>query len=755
MAETVRTVCDPNCIARPRCGIDAMVEDGRIVSIRPSEYPKQFDIKSRICMMGMSRLEYQYHEDRLLQPLKRVGERGEGRWEPISWDEAIELFVEARNAVSERHGNRAVLYSQYTGAYGLLSRGAANRYAALTGASVMSLLRGGFDYGVIKGLEYTFGFEATSFWTRNGHAFADASNSELVLLWGANPVVTRSVDYSPLNVARRDGTKLICIDPRRTATADISDQWISPRPGTDGALALAMLNRIVAADKIDRKFLMEHTNTPFLVRCDTGALLRAADIRQEGGDEFTVWCDASGAPQALSTAQRPQLRFRGELRLADGTTVPVASAFELLACMASEYTTEVAAEIAGIPADVIANLADDFARARPAAIRAGFGLDHYYFSDLSMRAIAALAVVTGNVGKPGTGVMINAGDKVAPVVGRSFYSPDDLAPHHVFNLMEADAAVVHGTPFEIKMECVSFGNPFNQGKPNSNRVTSEYLGKLDYLVVIDHFMTETAKYADLVLPACTIFERLDMVVDRVIQLQQPAVAPEGQAKSDFDIFRLIAERTGYGDYFAKKPEEYLDEVLRASPDLGGATYADLAAEKVISPFTDNTPHICFADLQFPTPSGRIEIYCEQLLQFGAELPYYKEPVEASPKNALFEQFPLVLLSPHSRTRIHSTFANMRSIRKPDEPIAEVSASDAASRGLQDGDLIEIFNNRGRLVIRCKVNDRVRPGCVVVEEGYWVSEFVDGNLYSLINDNFSPTALTYVHNDVLVEIRKAP
>jgi len=135
------------------------------------------------------------------------------------------------------------------------------------------------------------------------------------------------------------------------------------------------------------------------------------------------------------------------------------------------------------------------------------------------------------------------------------------------------------------------------------------------------------------------------------------------------------------------------------------------------------------------------------------LPYYKQPVEASPANPLFANYPLVLLSPHSKTRIHSSFANMRSIRKPDQPIVSISQPDATARKLASGDMAEIVNARGRVVIRCEVDERVRPGCVVIEEGYWVSEFVEGDLYSLINDNWSPTALTYPHNDVLVEMTK--
>jgi molybdopterin-containing oxidoreductase family molybdopterin binding subunit len=322
----------------------------------------------------------------------------------------------------------------------------------------------------------------------------------------------------------------------------------------------------------------------------------------------------------------------------------------------------------------------------------------------------------------------------------------------MFSMMEADAAVTQSKPYPIKMECIAFGNPFNQGKPNRRKVIDEYITRLEFVVVIDHFMTDTARYADLVLPACTIFEKCDIVVDRFIHLQQPAVTPAGEAKSDLEIFSLLAQRIGHGDYFSKTAEEYIDEILKASP--GGFTYEMLAKDKVLSPWDDLTPHVCFADLEFPTASGRIELYCEQLLSFGAELPYYKEPIEASPKNPLYKNYPLVFLSPHSRSRIHSTFANMKTTKQDPEPIVSISSKDATDRKIADRDIVELFNDRGRMKIRCRVDDRVRPGCVIVEEGYWTNEFLDGDMYSLCHDYFNPTGLTYVQNDVLVEMRGA-
>jgi molybdopterin-containing oxidoreductase family molybdopterin binding subunit len=323
-----------------------------------------------------------------------------------------------------------------------------------------------------------------------GRRVEDAVNSELILIWGGNPVVTRSVDYSPLKEARRNGTKLICIDPTRSATSDICDSWITLRPGTDGALALALLNQIIDTKAIDESFLLQHTNAPFLVRLDVGTLLRESDLSANGSAEYVVWCVDRNIPVPISSVRSLELSGRYSVTMSDGQKVDVASVFELLRELAAEHTAEAASQITDVPADTIRNLAAAVANAKPAAIRAGYGIDRYYFSDLTMRAIAALAIVTGNIGKPGGGVSINGGDKVAPIRARSFYSPDGKAPHRMFGIMQADAAVTRGVPYPIKMECISFGNPFNQGKPNRQKVISEYIDQLEFITVIDHFMTD-------------------------------------------------------------------------------------------------------------------------------------------------------------------------------------------------------------------------------------------------------------------------
>ena len=749
MAIKARSVCDPNCHANPKCGLSATIEDGRIIAVEAANYPVP-GYEKRICLMGSARLEYQYHPDRLRIPLKRIGARGEGQWEEITWDEAVHMFVDMQKKISGKYGSRAVAFSQASGAFGLLTRGSPLRYAGLTDAT--ALRPSGVDYGVAKGLEYMFGVNAASFFASGGHSLDDTSNSRLTILWGNNPAVTRSVDHVPLKTARKSGTTLICIDPVNSETAKLCDEWISLRPGSDGALAMSMVNEIIRNELYDRMFLINHTNMPFFVNLDNGRLLRESDISQDGADECMVWCSTAGSLVPLSRAKSPELGASCSVILAGGSDIRAESVFNLVRNLAREFQTAKAATITGVNAETIALLAVRYAEADPAAIRVGYGIDRWYNSDLTARAIATLACLCGYIGIPGGGISLVDGGQSVPVRGSHFYAPEGRLPNFL-SMMEADEAVREGNPYPIKMECISLGNPFNQLKPNRARVLKEYISSLEFITVIDHFMTDTAKFADLVLPACTIFERKDIVVDKFIQLQQKIVEPAGEAKTDFEIFQAFAAAYGIGNYFDKSPEEYIDSMLQTdSPLLQGVDLKRLETEKVIYPWPMDEPFVGFRDRIFPTKSARIEVFKEDLVEYGAELPDYREPVEASPDNPLFNQYPLVLLSSHSRYRIHSTFANLEKVkRREPEPVVRIHHADARHRSIQDGDIVEVSNDRGRVIIKCSLDDAVREGCVIIGEGHWIDQFIEGDPYSLTHDHYSPTTENYAHYDVLVEV----
>lgn len=748
-----RTVCDPNCHANPHCGLNATVEDGKVIAVEPANYPVP-EFENRICMMGRSRAEYQNSPDRLRTPLRRVGKRGEGQWEPISWDEAATLFTDNHKRIAEQYGTKAITFTSASGSFSLLNRGSPRRYAALTDASVTTVASA-FDVGVPKGLEYMFGLPASTYFLPGGHEFADAVNSDVILIWGLNAAITRSMDYAPLKEAKKSGTKLICIDPTRSETAGWCDEWLSLRPGTDGALALALAHWIIENDKIDRDFLIQHTDMPFLVNTDDGSLLREKQLVHSGSDQPMVWCDEIHAPALASDARKVALSHRGKIHTLDGSKFNVQSVFSLHQEMVASYTAEATENITGISAEAIVKLASEYANAKPGAIRVGYGIDRYYHVDTTARSIALLTCLTGNIGIAGGGMSLMEGMEGPPVRGRSFYAPDGKHPT-VRTFAEVDSAVRKGVPYPIKMECISLGNPYIQAKPGYANTLQSYLEGLEFIAVIDHFMTDTARWADLVLPACTIFERDDVVVDRMIQLQQRMVEPEGEAKSDFHIFGLFAEKMGLGEYFCESPEHYIASALESDdPLMKDVSTQRLQKEKVLHPLEGRPPFIGFKDLKFRTKSGRIECYKEELRPYGSEMAVYREPIEASPKNPLFKKYPLVLLSAHSRNRIHSTFANLDMMQKKEpEPVVRINPVDANTRGVLEGDIVAVHNDRGSLKIKCTMDDKIRTGTVLIEEGHWIDQFIEGDPYSLLHDQTNPTNDNYFHYDVLVEIKNA-
>jgi anaerobic dimethyl sulfoxide reductase subunit A len=421
--------------------------------------------------------------------------------------------------------------------------------------------------------------------------------------------------------------------------------------------------------------------------------------------------------------------------------------------LCTSYCAERAAEITGVPVRVIRDLARELIARKPASIRIGYGVDRWYNSDYTARAVANLVVATGNIGIPGGGISVHDGTYSAPLNLKPFRAPGgkEAATLNAILLM---SAIEHGQPFPVRALWLSGSNMFNQTSANRSRVIDSILPQLKLIVVVDHFMTDTAELADIVLPACTIFEKLDLVAGNFFQLQQKAVEPEGESKSDFDIFAGLARQMGLGAYFDRQPEDYLKEMLATQHSLlEGVTFERLQNEGVVFLNRPRQPYVAFRDFRFQTPSGRIELYKEELVEHGAELPHYRDPIEASPKNALYARFPLTLLFSHSRYRIHSTFANMPMLKKIEpEPFVEMHPTDAQQRNITEDQFVRVYNDRGFVQLRCRLTPDLRPGVAVIPEGTWVKDFSAGDPYSLTHELVSPTSENYAFFDTLVEIQ---
>jgi len=292
--------------------------------------------------------------------------------------------------------------------------------------------------------------------------------------------------------------------------------------------------------------------------------------------------------------------------------------------------------------------------------------------------------------------------------------------------------------------------------PNTNRVTSELLPNLELLVVCDLFMTESAKYADYVLPVASFFECTDLcradLQHPYLQIQQKVIEPLHESRSDFQIAAELGRKMGYGEYFNKTEEQYIEEILASGhPTMEGISVDTLKQGPVMARPLERPQ-------QLGTPTGRVEFYVDSLKQFGQELPIYLEPVESA-RSEKAKSYPLTLLSTHPESRVHSTLANIPSLlKKVPEPALQINPLDAEPRSIVDGGVVRVFNDRGQLKARAELSTGIKPGVVNITEGWWPQQYIEGHLNQLTHDRINPVQQHILQPnaafyDVLVEVER--
>jgi molybdopterin-containing oxidoreductase family molybdopterin binding subunit len=542
---------------------------------------------------------------------------------------------------------------------------------------------------------------------------------------------------------KKEGCRLIVIDPRLTTTASRADEYIPIRPGTDGALALAMIHVVLEQGLQDEGFIVENTVGPLLVRSDNGLFLRESNLIQDGSEQrFMVFDKDTGRAQPWDTpGVTPALT--GDYSIGGTECRP---AYQLLADMVKEYSPEKVSEITDVPRQVIRRLATSYATQKPSCIYRGMGMQRSFYADLAWRAINTLAAITGNINlKRPSGFVLNT---------RSLFLPG--GPYKRIPILMLYDAIAKGEPLTIKALWFAAENFVNQ-LPNTNRIINELFPRLELIVVSDFFMTATAKYADYVLPASSFYECADVHITSAqniyLQLQQKVIEPLYESKSDFQIAAELGRRMGFGEYFDKSEEGYIEELLTSGhPTMEGITLEKLR-ECPVAPKPLERPQ------EFRTPTGRIEFYVERLKSLGQELPIYLEPVESA-RSEKAKAYPLSLLSTHPRQRVHSCMANIPSLLRLDpEPTLEMNPVDAEPRSISNGDVVRVFNARGQVKLKAKLSQRIKPGVVDIAQGWWPEQYIEGHHNQLTHERINaaqqfikePNAALY---DVLVEVRKA-
>lgn len=726
---TTRTVCGlPDYMG---CGLSVEVEDGIITRVRPGDFPDPAD--RGVCPKGLASRRMVYHPDRLKYPLKRSGQRGEGKWQRVSWDEALTDIAARLQEIGQRCGPNSVawLASAMPGLAGSYSR-----LASLTGGTIVDWWGCGDAAGPCAD-ETTFGYLRGE-----THLVADG-DPRFVIVWGGDPAATNYHHLRMIVRARRRGARVVVIDPRFTATAARADEHIPIRPGTDGALALAMINVVLQEGLRDKRFIAESTVGPLLVKRDGGFFLKESEVIPGGrADVLMIMDEYSGRRQAAGTLQsRPALN--GSYAISG---IECAPAFQLLSEMVRDYTPEKASRITDIPADVIRRLAMAYGSRRPASIFRGWGMQRTFHGQLSCRAINTLAAVTGNISldRP-PGFVLNWQQFLLPG------GPTDVLP-----VMLLYDAITRSQPQAVKALWCS-GRDFVNEMPNTNRLTGEVLRHLQLVVVCDLFMTPSARYADYALPLASFYEGADLCSasfhHAYLQLQQKVIEPLHECRSDFQIAAELGRRMGCGAYFEKSEEQYLEELLASPhPSMNGISLSRLKEGPVMAPRL-NHPR------QFRTSTGLVEFYTERLKMFGQELPIYLEPLESAHSDKA-RSYPLTLLTSRSANRMRSGLGRISGLPGADAgPMLDISPADARPRSITDGDTVRVFNSRGQAVLKARLSHRVKPGVVSIAHGWWPDQYLEGHHNELTHEVVNPVqrflmgpnAALY---DVLVQVEKA-
>ncbi len=636
------------------------VQDGRATRVQGD--PEHPFTAGFLCAKVNRYLERTYHADRLLHPLKRVGRKGRGEFAQVTWNEALHDIGHRLRAIADGpHGAQAILPYSYAGTMGMLqAQSMDRRFFHALGASKLDR--------TICSTAGTWGMRMTV----GANVGADAeglASSDLVLLWGTNTLTANPHLWPFVRQAKEKGARLICIDPIRTRTADQCDEWLGIRPGTDAALALAMMHVLFAEGLQDDDYLARHTL---------------------GAD---------------------QLRERVQ-----------------------DYAPSRVASITGLTEEHIVALARAYGRAKAAFIRVNYGMQRHGGGAMAVRTIACLPAVTGHWRRAGGGVQLSTSANFkynTAALERPELSPD-VRTINMIRLGDAltlPDAGVGGAPVQALV--VYNSNPAAVA-PDRNRVLTGLRREDLFTVVLEHFQTDTADYADYVLPATTQLEHLDVHFaygHHYATLNRPAIAPLGECKPNTQIFRELAAHTALDDAcFADDDDTLLRQALDTTdPKMATVTYEALMEHGWVR-LNVATPYLPYADGGFGTPSGKCEFHSARMEAMGLDpLPAFTPPhefPELVPE--LAARYPLTLISSPRHQFLNSTFVNMASLRRDAVPEVALHESDALLRGITEGAQVVVFNDRGAFSAVARVGNTVRAGVAWAPSIWWGKLTGDGH-----------------------------
>ena len=723
-------------LCRSRCGSIYTVEDDRLIGARPAAgHPTG----KAMCTKGKAAPELVHNPHRLLYPMRRTRPKGDPDpgWQRISWEEALDEVAQRLGEVRRLHGAETVAFGVTTPSGTPLCDSIEwiERFIRIFGSPNTCYATEICNWHKDVAHAFTFGC---------GIPAADYANSDLIMLWGHNPANVWLSQAAAISQGRSHGARMIVIDPRCTALAGQAEHWLRVRPGTDAALALGLAHLLLRHGRFDEGFVRAWTNAPLLVREDNGLFLREADVRADADDDvFMVWDERLGAARPYdrhrdySGEPASGLALRGEYMVEGIACRP---AFQHFADACDAYTPERVAAITWVPEAEIRAAAEAIMAARKIAYHAWTGVGQHSNASQTERAIATLYALTGCFDTEGGNVVYNR--QPANRVNSIDLLPETqrlkalglesrpLGPPATGWITARDLydAIIDAEPYQVRAFMGFGSNPVvAHADPERAR---EAFSKLDFHVHCDLFETPTTRYADIVLPVNTPWEREGLRIgfevsaeaEEHVQLRQRMISPRGESQSDNDIVFQLATRLGMGEAFFGGDLEAgwnhmlaplgLDvETLRKQPE--GVRRPLQQARRKYAAMGDKGIN------GFATPTGRVELYSEKLHRHGyPPVPRFVEPAE-HPAAAEAADYPYVLSSTKSGYYCHSQHRIIASLRKRAPfPVVEIHSQLAARHGVRDGDWMLVTTRSGRARFKARFNDSLHPGVLIAEYGWW-------------------------------------
>ncbi len=758
--EIIRTTtwsAGPGC--HGGCGVLAHIEDGKLVKIEGDpEHPWN---QGRLCSRCLAMTQYVNHPDRLTRPLKRVGQRGEGKWQEISWDEAFDLIESKMKNIRQEFGAESFVFNMGTGrdigpwicmlAY---AYGSPNVMFGLSGLACYTP-----RMAALHTVQGSYCVPDAAQWFPKRYADPRYKAPKCLIIWGYNIPAS-----CPDNIfghwfidLMKQGTEIIAIDPRLSWFASRAKKWLKLRPGTDGALAMGFLNVIIKQNLYDKEFVEKWTNATHLVRGDTGKLLRESDLVDGGAkDNYVVWDTATGSPVVWDSKEvahrspnvKPALEGEFSLRLANGTKISARTVWSVFCRQVDEYPVEKVSEITWVPEKDIEEAARFYAESKPAAIHWGVPIDMTPAITPTAQAIANLWCLTGNLDVPGGNVIARfAFDVVAYAlpgnkgviklaskeadetrIGINRYGPlrkfvwraqPDMVLEQIFS----------EEPYPIKGIWIQAASPV-AGLGLDTKKWVAALKKLDFVVAVDLFMNPTTQLADIVLPAATFLEK-DSIRSWWVPLQTINKAISvGDCKPDVEINFELARRFD-PDFNWHDIHELFDEILKPS----GLTFKELQKQGWAFP-PEGHPSAPYHRFEqgllrpdgkpgFQTPSGKIELYSTLREEWGLEpIAHYEEPpFTPISQPELYRKYPLILSTGRrSPVLYHSEHRNIPWLREIDpDPVLEIHPDTARSLDIGQGEWVWVENWLGKCRLKAKVTLEVPTWMVMAPHGWWFPE----------------------------------